>query len=99
MAISEAKSKLSSVIFVTWNPRIPEQRVSFSLRGRILYTVRYFVPGGKNKPFWTFALTVVEVALKENNIKSLRINQRSGGGAAIQKFRKDPDILVLLLDG
>lgn len=61
--------------------------------------MRCSISGGKNKPVPIIVSTVVEVALKENNIKSLRINQRSGGGAAIQKFRKDPDILVLLLDG
>lgn len=42
---------------------------------------------------------VVDVALRENGIPCLRIDQGSANGSAINKFRKDPDILVLLLHG
>ena len=42
---------------------------------------------------------VVDVALKENGIRCLRIDQGSANGSAINRFRKDPDILVLLLHG
>jgi len=42
---------------------------------------------------------VVDVALKENGIRCLRIDQGSANGGAINRFRKDPDILVLLLHG
>jgi E3 ubiquitin-protein ligase SHPRH len=46
-----------------------------------------------------FDILVVEVALTENGIKCLRLDQASKGSNAIKKFRKDPENLVLLLDG
>ena len=47
----------------------------------------------------SFGFLVVEVALTENGIKCLRLDQTSKGRNSIQKFKNDPENLVLLLDG
>ncbi|CAA7263986.1 unnamed protein product [Cyclocybe aegerita] len=58
-------------------------------------------PGAKSIVFsaWADSLHIVELALQDNGIKCLRIDQTSRGEHAVHKFRKDKDTLVLLLHG
>lgn len=72
------------------------QRALSSPRGRIHCIVSVDlsdIAGG------SFVSLVVEVALTENGIKCLRLDQTSKGKNSIQKFKNDPENLVLLLDG
>ncbi|KAK2460408.1 hypothetical protein APHAL10511_007573 [Amanita phalloides] len=48
---------------------------------------------------WSDSLYIVKCALQENGIKCLRIDQRSKGQSAANKFKSDPTISVLLLHG
>ncbi|KAF8870912.1 SNF2 family N-terminal domain-containing protein [Gymnopilus junonius] len=56
-------------------------------------------PGAKSIIFsaWADSLHIVERALTDNGIRSLRIDQ--GSKSATEKFASDPNILVLLLHG
>ncbi|KAF9484752.1 hypothetical protein BDN70DRAFT_849017 [Pholiota conissans] len=58
-------------------------------------------PGAKSIVFsaWADSLNIVEHALRENGVMSLRIGSGSRPANTIHKFRTDPDILVLLLHG
>ncbi|KAF8731589.1 hypothetical protein AX14_004659 [Amanita brunnescens Koide BX004] len=48
---------------------------------------------------WADSLYIVQYALQENGINCLRIDQRSKGQSAANKFKSDPTISVLLLHG
>jgi hypothetical protein len=98
LEITVAKFRPSCATFVISNTPILERRVSFFPHGRIhcivsvdilIHIAVTFDPGH----------LVVEVALTENGIKCLRLDQTSKGSNAIQKFRNNPENLVLLLDG
>ncbi|KAF9566044.1 hypothetical protein CPC08DRAFT_682833 [Agrocybe pediades] len=66
---------------------------------RHLCHLRLTDPGAKSIIFsaWADSLHIVERALNENGIQSLRIDQ--GTKSTAEKFTSDPDILVLLLHG
>ncbi|KAF8963293.1 SNF2 family N-terminal domain-containing protein [Flammula alnicola] len=68
---------------------------------RHLVHLKHTDPGAKSIIFsaWADSLHIVEYALRENGIRSLRIDQGSKNGSTTHKFRTDPDILVLLLHG
>ncbi|KAF8624317.1 hypothetical protein AX15_005947 [Amanita polypyramis BW_CC] len=58
-------------------------------------------PGAKSIVFsaWADSLYIVQYALQQNCIDCLRIDQRSKGQSAVNKFKLDPTINVLLLHG
>ncbi|KAL0068237.1 hypothetical protein AAF712_004622 [Marasmius tenuissimus] len=62
-------------------------------------------PGSKSIVFsaWADSLTIIQRALNENGIGSIRIDRGAGsvkgGGGPVKKFKTDPDLLVLLLHG
>jgi E3 ubiquitin-protein ligase SHPRH len=58
-------------------------------------------PGTKSIVFsaWADSLSILQYALRENGIAYLRIDQRSRGQTAANKFKSDPTIRVLLLHG
>ncbi|KAK7460694.1 hypothetical protein VKT23_009409 [Stygiomarasmius scandens] len=68
---------------------------------RHLLHIQLTDPGSKSIVFsaWADSLHIVERALRENGIKTLRIDQGGRGKGAANKFKTDPDILVLLLHG
>ncbi|ESK91489.1 snf2 family helicase [Moniliophthora roreri MCA 2997] len=58
-------------------------------------------PGTKSIVFsaWADSLTIVQQALTENGIRSIRIDRGARGEGPVIKFKNDPDILVMLLHG
>ncbi|KDQ23693.1 hypothetical protein PLEOSDRAFT_1048636 [Pleurotus ostreatus PC15] len=58
-------------------------------------------PGTKSICFssWPDSLHILQRALNDNDIPSIRIDQKKGHNSAAKRFRTDPDILVLLLHG
>ncbi|KAF4586100.1 hypothetical protein EYR38_010373 [Pleurotus pulmonarius] len=58
-------------------------------------------PGTKSICFssWPDSLHILQRALNDNDIPSIRIDQKRGHNSAAKRFRSDPEILVLLLHG
>ncbi|KAK1231675.1 hypothetical protein PQX77_005198 [Marasmius sp. AFHP31] len=62
-------------------------------------------PGSKSIVFsaWADSLMIIQRALDENGIGSIRIDRGAGsvkgGGGPVKKFKTNPDLLVLLLHG
>ncbi|KAH6907324.1 SNF2 family N-terminal domain-containing protein [Coprinopsis sp. MPI-PUGE-AT-0042] len=58
-------------------------------------------PGTKSIVFsaWADSLHIVEWALSNNGIRTVKIDQNSKGESAAKRFRTDPEISVLLLHG
>ncbi|KAJ3770452.1 SNF2 family N-terminal domain-containing protein [Lentinula raphanica] len=58
-------------------------------------------PGSKSIIFsaWADSLTIVERALRENGIHSIRIDRGTRGEGPVNKFKSNPEISVLLLHG
>ena len=98
MAILEQRFRRWSDIFSTSKYPILVPRALFSQPGRILSTVSKISHDESASPE-SVIFTVVELALRQNGIRSLRIDQKLKNDPAPHIFRSDPDILVLLLHG
>ncbi|THU89639.1 hypothetical protein K435DRAFT_760893 [Dendrothele bispora CBS 962.96] len=107
-AVPSSKRKIEYNII---DPKLFEQIQSVESYGdfgvKIQTLVRHLLylqltePGTKSIVFsaWADSLHIVERALRENGIRSLRIDSGGKGKGAANKFKTDPDILVLLLHG
>ncbi|KAJ3901958.1 SNF2 family N-terminal domain-containing protein [Lentinula edodes] len=58
-------------------------------------------PGSKSIVFsaWADSLTIVQSALRDNGIQSIRIDRGTRGEGPVKKFKVKPEISVLLLHG
>ncbi|PFH49282.1 hypothetical protein AMATHDRAFT_148016 [Amanita thiersii Skay4041] len=68
---------------------------------RHLLYIQSTEPGAKSIVFsaWADSLYIVQLALRDNGIHCLRIDQNRKGLSAAKKFKSDPNIQVLLLHG